>query len=105
MKVYEIFRFIDFSLRMQLTIERGGNHVAATLSQHTSSRIPLSGAANRNTSTFSNALYQICKFVELCCIFNMQLPPDPEALAVEQEPGHGEHLAGQCTVICKFLPS
>ena len=105
MKVSGLLNFIDIALRMQLTMERVGNHVAATLSQHTSSRISLVGAANRNTSTFSNALYQFCKFVELCCIFNMQLPPDPEALAVEQEPGHGERLADQCTVICTFLPS
>ncbi len=105
MKECELFKFIDIALRMQLTMERVGNHVAATLSQHTSSRISLVGAANRNTSTFSNALYQIFKFAELCCIFNMQLPPDPEALAVEQEPGLGERLADQCTVICTFLPS
>jgi hypothetical protein len=31
MKVYGLLKFIDIALRMQLTIERVENHVAATL--------------------------------------------------------------------------
>jgi len=34
----------------------------------------------------------------------MQLPPHPEALAIQQDPGHGKHLASRSTRICSFLP-